>query len=287
MESKFLNGTVSRILVPVDFSSRSSLALEHAVEVARIYGAAIWLLHVLDSTAFVAGSVPGVLVDMYARCETAMEELAGPARSQGIECTTLIREGEVVGQIQQLIADHQMDMLVLTTKAGTGMAGFALTSTAEHILRQTDIPVLTVSDCRPVRKWSGEDRCFHIFYATDLSAESLRSLEYARALQHRLCVEFTIAHGVPRHAGSERIGAVSRQLRALAEGTSSKIEILHEAVGPAICAAAARAKADVIAIGVKKHSFLREMLLGHTLLEILYGAPCPVLTFQLSSVVNS
>jgi nucleotide-binding universal stress UspA family protein len=280
LAGNFLKGKVNRILVPIDFSSRSPLALEHAVEVARIYGASIWLLHVLDVTVFVAGVVPGALAEIIMRSELALEELAASPRGQHIECTTLLQKGDLDGQIEETIAEYNIDMLVLSTKAGTAMAGFSLASTAERILRKTSIPVLTIADCRPVRKWAG-DGCFHLFYATDLSPQSIRSFQYARALEHRLCVELTLAHVLPNHASPEKIEAVSTQLNALAEGTPNKVAILHGTVGPAICEASSLAGADLIVIGVKKHSVLREVLLGHTLLEILYGARCPVLTIRL------
>jgi nucleotide-binding universal stress UspA family protein len=67
----------------------------------------------------------------------------------------------------------------------------------------------------------------------------------------------------------------------MANGPSDKILVLHGSPGPAICEASRRAHADLIAIGVQKHSLLREVLLGHTLLEILSGANCPVLTFRM------
>lgn len=276
----FLKGTVDRILVPVDFSPKSSLAIEHAVVAARVYGASVWLVHVLETAAFVAGSVPGVMADILSRSELALEELAEPVRRQHIECTTLLRQGDLDEQLQQVIAEYHIGMLVLATKAGSALGGFFLASTAERILRKTMIPVLTVAEPHPVRKWSG-DGCFHVFYATDLSPESIRSLDYARALERRFCAEFTIAHVLPKHASPAKTEAASKQLAALAEGASStKVEILHGAVGPAICEASAKAGADLIVVGVKKHTVLREILLGHILLEILFGAACPVLTIR-------
>jgi nucleotide-binding universal stress UspA family protein len=254
--------------------------LEHAVEVARVYGASLWLMHVLDSTVFVAGSVPGVMLDIANRSESALEELAESVRKQHIECTILLREGDLDTQIQQVIAEYQIDILVLATQAGSAFGGFALASTAERILRKTMIPVVTVADCHSVRKWTGEG-CFHVFCATDLSPESIRIYEYARALRRRLRVEYTVAHVLPKHARAERIEAAAKQLNALVQYADTKVEILDGPVGPAICEASAKAGADLIIIGVKKHSVLREVLLGHTLLEILYGANCPVLTVRL------
>ena len=38
---------IAKILVPVDFSEHSAAAQETAVEIARMFGAKIWLLHCL------------------------------------------------------------------------------------------------------------------------------------------------------------------------------------------------------------------------------------------------
>src|ERR1022692_42228 len=122
--NNFLKGKVERILIPVDFSPKSSLAIEHAVAMARVYGASIWLVHVLDGTIFVAGSVPGVLIEIRERCQTALEELAESIRKEGLECSVLLCEGDLDSEIEKVIADYHIDALVLATKAGTALAGF-------------------------------------------------------------------------------------------------------------------------------------------------------------------
>ena len=275
----FIKANVDRILVPVDFSHKTPLALQRAVEVAHLYGASIWLLHVLDVMVFIGNGVPGALEEMRDRSELALEELASSVKKQQVECHALLCEGDLDGQIQKAITAHGIDLLVLATKAGTAMHGFALASTAERILRKTMIPVLTVADCHPLRKW-GADGCVHVFCATDLSPESIHGINHARAVQRRFCARFTIAHVLPKHASPEKTVAAREKLKALADDSNSEVLILHGDVGQKICEGAAKAEADLIAIGVKKHSLLREVLVGHTLLEILAGACCPVLTIR-------
>jgi len=277
--NNFLEGKVDRILVPVDFTPKSFLAIEHAVVAARIYNASICLMHVLESTVFIAGNVPGALETISAHCEGALESHAQSIRAENVPCSVLLRQGDLDRQIDEVVVEQDIGILVLATKAGTAYGGFQFASTAERILRKSSIPVLTVTDCHPVRKWSGNGR-FQILYATDLSPRSMHALVNARAVQQRLPVDLTIAHVVPKHAFQEQIEIASRQLQALAEGTSGKVAILQGAVGPSIFKAALSMGADLIAVGVRKHSILREVLLGHTLLEILAGAPCPVLTIR-------
>lgn len=278
--NSFLQGKVDHILVPVDFSPKSILAIEHAVVAARVYGASVCLLHVVDSTVFIAGTLPGALEEIASRCEAALESIAESVRKQQISCSVLLRQGGLDQQIEEVIATEGVGILVLATKAGTAYGGFQIVSTAERILRKTAIPVLTVSDCQPVRKWTGNGR-FQVFYATDFSPASIRSLDHACAIQHRLPVDITVAHVVSAHASPTEIDNASQQLKALAEGTSSKVAILQGRVGPAICKAAQTIGADLIVVGVKHHSLLRELLIGHTLLEILSGACCPVLTIRI------
>jgi nucleotide-binding universal stress UspA family protein len=58
------------------------------------------------------------------------------------------------------------------------------------------------------------------------------------------------------------------------------IQVLFGAVGPAVCSAAVKFGADLLAVGIERHNALGEFLFGHTLLEILSAAPCPVLTIR-------
>ena len=189
--SNFLQGKVDRILVPVDFSPKSMLAIEHAVVAARVYGASVSLLHVLNSTVFISGVLPGAVEEIASRAEAALESLAESVRSQQIPCSVLLREGDLDDQIEEIIAQEGIGVLALATEAGTAFGGLQLVSTAERILRKTGIPVLTVADRHQMKKWAGNGR-LQVFYATDLSPASVRSLDHARALQHRLPVDITI-----------------------------------------------------------------------------------------------
>jgi len=72
-----------RILVPIDGSVVSRLGLERAIETARLTGARIRLLHVLDELAFASGFEPGVTYerDVLPRMRHAGEQLLPkPAR---------------------------------------------------------------------------------------------------------------------------------------------------------------------------------------------------------------
>jgi nucleotide-binding universal stress UspA family protein len=273
-------GRVERILVPTDFSSGARLALDRAVTVARLYGASIWLLHVITpfTLAGLAGMTPSALGEMFSAGEAAIEELVCYVRRQNVPCTGLVRDGALDDQVREFILEFGIDLLVMATTAGQGVGGLALGSTAERILRKTFIPVITVGTCRALRSWP-EPGPAHILYATDMSDESFRSLAYARSVQRRFSARLTLVHVLPLQAEPERVQTVLEQLRGLA-ADDEEVHVLHGEVGPALCKAIAKMGIDLVALGVEKRTALGEYLFGHTLVEILAGSPCPVLTIR-------
>jgi len=279
--TKYLpKGQVERILVPTEFSPGARLALDRAITVARLYGASICLLHVITpfTLAGLAGTTACALGEIFSGGEAAIEDLVCYVRRQNVSCSGMVREGALDEQVRAVISELGIDLLVMATKAGGGLSGYALGSTAERILRKTLIPVITVGICRSLRGWP-DGGPSHILYATDLSDVSFRSLAYARSVRQRFSAKLTIAHVLPRGAKQERIHSVGDQLQRLTKG-DAEIQVLFGAVGPAICNASIRLGVDLVAVGVEKHSVLSEYFLGHTLVEIMAGAPCPVLTIR-------
>ena len=136
---------------------------------------------------------------------------------------------------------------------------------------------MTLGACRKLRSWA-DNGCVHVYYATDLSPESVRSLHYARAIQRRFCAHFTVAHVLPKHASEEKASKAMEELTKLLENPDDKAVVLRGSVGEAICEGSVKAGADLVALGVKRHSLIREVLIGHNLREILSGAPCAVMS---------
>lgn len=279
--SKYLpRGQVKRILVPTDFSPGAKLALDRAITVARLYEASIYLLHVITpfTLAGLAGTTASALGQIFSEGEAAIEDLVCYARKQSVSCAGMVREGALDDQVRSAISELGIDLLVLATKAGRGLSGYALGSTAERILRKTLIPVITVGICRPLRGWP-DGGPSHILYATDLSQISFRSLAYARSVQQRFSAKLTVAHVLPIGAKQETVQSALSQLQRLTTG-DEETQILLGAVGPAICNVSTRTGVDLVAVGVEKHSVLSEYFLGHNLVEIMGAAPCPVLTIR-------
>jgi universal stress protein A len=139
-----------KILCPIDFDENSSNALERAIEIARHFNAAVFLIHAVPLVAqFGEVSLP---VDLYQDQQRAalakLNEIAGRKLS-GIEHKTAVYAGDVAGSILQAVEQFQPDLLVLATHGRTGLAHLVLGSVAEAVVRRASCPVLTIRGERP------------------------------------------------------------------------------------------------------------------------------------------
>ena len=142
--------SIQHILVALDFSESSRLALEYAELLARQFGAAVDLVHVVTPLVppMPAGCAPPFfsnpgeahLVEARACLENHADEL----RSRGLSVATLLLEGSPLESILGQAQKRHCDLLVLGTHGRSGMAHMLLGSVAEKILRRAPCPVLTV-----------------------------------------------------------------------------------------------------------------------------------------------
>jgi nucleotide-binding universal stress UspA family protein len=143
---------ITRMLVPVDFSSYSDAALHYAASLAGKVGASVELLHVVEDP-FVGGvftseiyvpSVPeivqGMINDASARL-TSLKEAMFPHASDVETCV-------VVGRAAHTIIEHARksghDLIVMGTHGRTGFSHLFIGSVAERVVRAAPCAVLTV-----------------------------------------------------------------------------------------------------------------------------------------------
>ena len=144
-----------RILVPVDGSPTSDRGLQEAIRLAKLTGAQIRLLHVVDIVSVYAISGEGYAVpasvDILEPVRQGGREIVRVARdavtSQGIAADTAMREnsaGRVADLIVQEALDWHADLIVLGTHGRRGVQRMVVGSDAELVVRRAPVPVLLV-----------------------------------------------------------------------------------------------------------------------------------------------
>jgi len=139
-----------RILVPIDFSDHSKIALEHASEVCRALGAELHLLHVNEpwppASSVTSEAYPmfhEFVVEENARASKALADLAVPDVG-GRRIQRATRAGHVEHEILKYIDDAAIDLVVIGTHGRTGISHWIMGSVAERVVRFASCPVLVV-----------------------------------------------------------------------------------------------------------------------------------------------
>lgn len=140
-----------RILVPIDFSKLSLHALDVAVPLARDSGARLFLLFVMEPSAY-AGFGGVVLVAQGAKlakeARIKLLELARRLVPASASVSCLIRQGRPFEVITGIASEKNIDLIVLTTHGYTGLDRVLLGSTAERVVRHAPCSVLVVRPSR-------------------------------------------------------------------------------------------------------------------------------------------
>ena len=145
--------TFKHILVPIDGSPHSETILPFARDIARVDKGQVTLLHVVMSTAAIpmvsGGFVPSSIME---RVDPAAELHAGQMYVDRIANTLcdydvrprakLAASTSIANEILQFAKDNSVDLIAMTTHGQGGLWRLLLGSTADRVLRASDVPVL-------------------------------------------------------------------------------------------------------------------------------------------------
>lgn len=141
------------ILVPHDFSASANHAAAVARDEAKLHGARLVLLHVIDLGSIAPDSVilpnatgAPINVKDYAvgSADAHLTDLAERLRKDGIAASSFIRSGSPVDEINRFAADEHVDLVVMGTHGRTGLRHLLVGSVAERVVRTSKVPVLVV-----------------------------------------------------------------------------------------------------------------------------------------------
>ncbi len=141
---------IRRILFATDFSEGSSHALPYAADIARQYGAKLFLVHVIYDVAKSAGwYVPHVSIDeIYNDMEKSARaelEKSFVDEMRGLDdIERVVLKGIPYEEISKFAGEKKIDLVVLGTHGRRGIDRMLFGSTAEQVVRNAPCPVLSV-----------------------------------------------------------------------------------------------------------------------------------------------
>ncbi|MFO0612480.1 MAG: universal stress protein [Polyangiaceae bacterium] len=139
------------ILVPTDFTEPSDLALLYAEELAERFDASIVLLHVSEVPTIGIVDSPGMVTrDLVNSMEEVsvrgLERVIEKHQRPGITIRPMVKVGATVQQIGEAAEEVGADLICMGTHRRSGLRRALLGSTAELLVRKSNVPVLTVKE---------------------------------------------------------------------------------------------------------------------------------------------
>ena len=124
----------------------SWIAVSQGLYLAKVLGAEVTALYVIDQTSFVSFPIDSSIVSVYSLLENegkrAVEEVKKDGDELGVKVTTVVAEGSPTRKIVEMAAD--MDLVVLGTLGRSALSKLFMGSVAERVTRYAPCPVLVV-----------------------------------------------------------------------------------------------------------------------------------------------
>lgn len=283
---------VKKILFATDHSARSDRALERAVDLARLHGARLTVLHVVDGdlarTALEAATT--------AAEEEIASALAGQDHADKVTIDTRVVTGSAFQQIVDMADGEGCDLVVLGRHRNESCIAAFGGTTMTRVVRVGRLPVLIVVErCQePYRR---------VMVGVDFSAAARSTIRAAFALAPGAEFHFVHAYDVPFQgflSGAETRESVAREneeeLRVLVADEvqnltgarpcsapdAPSVELLpHQGdVLGTLRQEAARLRPDLLAVGTHGRSGLGRIVLGSIAQDLLDSPPCDILAVR-------
>jgi nucleotide-binding universal stress UspA family protein len=135
----------SKILCPVDFDQNSMAALDFAAGLAQECNAVIYVLHVVR-TPFQPSEVPAEppVQEWEQDAETRLRDVARQRLDEKVNYKVIAKRGNPAAAILEAERELDPDVVVMATHGRSGLGHLVLGSVAEHVVRASRRPVLTV-----------------------------------------------------------------------------------------------------------------------------------------------
>jgi nucleotide-binding universal stress UspA family protein len=297
--------SLKNILYATDFSPTSESALPYATAICRHFGSTLHVTHVLSDAnlLLMTGgvdyvSVGSVYEEAHNEAKEKIQQIS--ARLGKIPCQSHVRHGQVWTNLSVVVAENEIDLIVVGTHGRTGLGKLLLGSVAEDILRHATCPVLTAGPGVrgraklpeiPVkgRELAPVDlELNNIVYATNFSASSFSVAQLAIALAEEFKSRLTLMSVLENYAnlGSEP-GPIEDGVRRLQQlvpannrlAYAPEIVMEFGSASECIVNAAAEREADLVVLAARAADGITRVP-WTTVHRVVSNATCPVLTVR-------
>jgi len=136
------------IVIATDGSEDTQRAISYGIEIAKLTGATVYALHVVDTRSTISESWTidkNLFYDMMmSEGEKILSKIKKIGEDSGIEIKGVLLRGDPSNEIINFAENNKMSLIVMGTLGKTGFDKFLLGSVAEKVVRSSKVPVMVV-----------------------------------------------------------------------------------------------------------------------------------------------
>ncbi len=254
-----------RVMVPVDGSSLSQVAVELAVHSAGTFATHLTFVHVVDiNAANTFGEVDAniTLFKMRTEGKLALEVASKLAVEKGIDYEAKLCEGIPA----QILIDmtKENDMAIMTIAGRSGLASGRMGSTARKVIENGFCPILTLK--------SGSNKIDSILLP--VSNENMAAIDVAVETAKRINGKITVMCIKGRKTPNPQEMADRVKGHCTAAGVEADTYVAEG--DPLDAIVGQSGKYDLVIMGVEKAGGLKQILHGGLTERVVTMASCPV-----------
>lgn len=288
---------MNTILFPTDFSECANEAKKVAFSLAKLFGAELRILHVVNDTLFAWESekhftkavetfpllpkLPTVVTESNGdnRFKEAVSGIEQEGANKGIKTSSVMLFGNSAEKILEEAKSVNASMIIMGTNGASGLKEAFVGSVTQWVTRNAPCPVLSLRD-------AGENgfKVDSLIYASDFKVESENdNLEQVKILASYLDASIDLLYINTPHYFEDTTSCTERISKvALDHGLKNyNIEIYnHFTVEDGVLSYANLNNVDLIAVSNHQYGLLKSMVEFRTTEVLVNHAKVPVLTLN-------
>ena len=276
-----------RVLVPVDFTETSTVALAAARRLAGVYDADLLVLFADTFVPPIAyadvpvGWYDENLGEMRTAATTRLVSYVREHIGEAARWEARVVTDTPVHAILATAKEWNADAVVMGTHGWSGWRRALLGSVTESVLHELDVPVLTIRH-RPDQPAGGNEQMKRLLCPVNYSDVAHDAIVVAGSLAEAVDGEIYVVHVVEAEKNEPHEG----DLEALREWIPHEIRhrclykelVIRGQAAETVIDLATKLESDMIVVGAQHRRFVDTTVIGTTTERILRHAGCPVMT---------
>lgn len=276
----------SKILIPLDFSETSLLALKHGAFMAQSLKSELYLLHVVNAP-FIAQNMfmPVVNVEDHSDIEKkALDKLAEVADSlkgeYGVNAQCIIKVGNPSVEVTKVAKEIGASLIVMGTHGYSPLEELVIGSVALKVITKAPCPTMAMSEVAAQKGYK------KIVMPIDNTVNSRQKVNYTMELAKRFGASVTALGLLTSSEGVDypEMEVVMKQIKEIAKdlNVSFNSEILKEVKNRATATVSYSEKigADLITIMTDQDAELSGFFLGPYSQQVIHLSKVPVIAVK-------